>query len=95
MFIYILGFLVITLSRYLWQNKHFFNKDHLKNFGDDNAPLIKNGFYLALMDAGEKFSIKVLTELNFNLNLTLNRGAFQTATKICRKIQEINSWKIV
>jgi hypothetical protein len=53
MFIYFLAALAIALSRFLWNNRYWFNNDHSKNFSDTKVPMVKNGFYFALLGAGE------------------------------------------
>ncbi|KAG5674601.1 hypothetical protein PVAND_004555 [Polypedilum vanderplanki] len=55
-FVYIFTAIVVLLSLYLLKNRHFFNRDIYRNYGDDKVPWIKAGFSIAFCDAVELFT---------------------------------------
>jgi hypothetical protein len=52
-FVYILTAVVVLLSLFLLKNRHFFNRDIYRNYGDEKVPWIRNGFSVASFEPGE------------------------------------------
>lgn len=58
MFTYILIAIILILLHFLWLNRHIFNFNIQKDWSDNDVPLIKNGFSIALMNEGMSKNVK-------------------------------------
>ncbi|CAG9797065.1 unnamed protein product [Chironomus riparius] len=90
MFFLIIATLLLITIIYLWNNRHFFNRDIYKNFSDNDVPWIKNGFSIAFFNPVEIFqlvrTIAKKYQKSYHLTIFANTDYFIVKAKDAEKI---------